>query len=150
MVRSVSCGGGGTTGAVRRGIEEVLLAEGYLDESVRILMRLVADLSWWLGERQLGAADLRTEVIDEFFTGRWRSSLSASVATLAESDRCPLVLVGRNCLERRAPVWPHEGRGRAARGLWQVVYRPARADADDNRPVRRACCGLSEDVASRW
>jgi integrase/recombinase XerD len=49
------------------GIEEVLLAEGYFKEPARTLMRLVAELSCWLGERGLGAADLSEEVIEEFF-----------------------------------------------------------------------------------
>jgi site-specific recombinase XerD len=53
-------------------------------------MRLVADLSRWLGERGLGAGDLGAEVIEEFFAGgggrrcqRWSPrSLSAIVAYL--------------------------------------------------------------------
>ena len=72
------------------GIGEFLRAEGYLEESARILMRLVADLSRWLGERGLGAGDLGAEVIEEFFAGgggrrcqRWSPrSLSAIVAYL--------------------------------------------------------------------
>jgi integrase len=72
------------------GIGEFLLAEGYLEESARILMRLVTDLSRWLGERGLGAGDLGAEVIEEFFAGgggrrcqRWSPrSLSAIVAYL--------------------------------------------------------------------
>jgi site-specific recombinase XerD len=48
------------------GIEEVLLAEGYLEVSARELMRLLADLSRWLGSRGLGVADLRASVLEEF------------------------------------------------------------------------------------
>ncbi|MDA8356495.1 MAG: tyrosine-type recombinase/integrase [Actinomycetota bacterium] len=49
------------------GIEEVLLAEGYLGKSVRVLMRLVAELSRWLGRHRLGAGDLSEGVVDKFF-----------------------------------------------------------------------------------
>lgn len=49
------------------GIEEVLLAEGYLDDSARELMRLVADVSRWLAQRGLVVGDLTAEVIERFF-----------------------------------------------------------------------------------
>jgi integrase/recombinase XerD len=48
------------------GIEEVLLAEGYLEASARELMRFLADLSSWLGGRGLGVTDLRAPVLEEF------------------------------------------------------------------------------------
>jgi len=130
------------------GIEEVLLAEGYRDESVRILMRLVADVSLWLGERRLGAADLRTDVIDEFFTGgggRRCQRVSPRSLRVIVAHLCSLGVLASS---GEPKFGRHEGRGRAARGLWQVVCRPARADHDDYRPVRRASCGLPADVAS--
>ena len=49
------------------GIEEALAAEGYLEESALPLLRLLSELSGWLTERSLGAADLTGEVIDRFF-----------------------------------------------------------------------------------
>ena len=49
------------------GIEERLLAEGYLEKSVQVLMRLVAELSRWLEQCHLGANELCEEVVDEFF-----------------------------------------------------------------------------------
>jgi integrase/recombinase XerD len=48
-------------------IEELLLAEGYRDESAKILMRLVAELSDWLDKHRLRPCDLTDEVIDAFF-----------------------------------------------------------------------------------
>ena len=58
---------GGPLAPFAAGIEDMLLAEGYLEESVGVLMRLVAELSRWLGCRRLGAGDLGGEVIDKFF-----------------------------------------------------------------------------------
>jgi integrase/recombinase XerD len=64
------------------GIEGVLSAQGYLDESVRALMTLVAELSWWLDERDLATGDLNGKVVEAFFAagggrrGRRRSSRS--------------------------------------------------------------------------
>jgi hypothetical protein len=48
-------------------MEEVLLAQGYLEESVRASMTLVAELSGWLGKRGLAAGDLSGEVVEAFF-----------------------------------------------------------------------------------
>jgi hypothetical protein len=58
---------GGPLAPFADGIEEMLLAEGYLEESARVLMRLVAELSRWLERRRLGASDLSEEVIEKFF-----------------------------------------------------------------------------------
>jgi integrase/recombinase XerD len=49
------------------GIEEELLAQGYLEKSARVLITLVAELSGWLDERALAAGDLSGEVIEAFF-----------------------------------------------------------------------------------
>ena len=76
------------------GIHEVLLAEGYLEASARALMRLVAEVSRWLGERGLGAVDLGEQVTEEFFAagggrrcqGRSPRSLQPIVAYLSPLD----------------------------------------------------------------
>jgi hypothetical protein len=49
------------------GFEEALAADGYTEEWLVQLMRLVADVSCWLGVRGLGADGLTGAVIDEFF-----------------------------------------------------------------------------------
>lgn len=65
------------------GIEEVLVAEGYLDGSRRELMRLVADVSFWLAERGMAVGDLTAEVIDGFFaTGGAVHSVRRSARSL--------------------------------------------------------------------
>ncbi len=57
----------GPLGPFAAGIEEVLAAAGYTGQWLSQLMGLVADLSCWLGERGLVAAELRGPVIEEFF-----------------------------------------------------------------------------------
>ncbi len=65
------------------GIEEVLVADGYREESARTLIRVVAELSRWLDERGLGAGDLSGEVIRQFFaTGGGLSCQRRSVRSL--------------------------------------------------------------------
>lgn len=58
---------GGPLAPFAAGIEEVLLAQGYLEESARTLVTLVAELSGWLDERGLTAGDLSGEVVEAFF-----------------------------------------------------------------------------------
>ncbi len=58
---------GGPLAPFAAGIEEKLLAQGYLEESTRVLITLVAELSGWLDERGLAAGDLSGEVIEAFF-----------------------------------------------------------------------------------
>jgi hypothetical protein len=129
------------------GIVEFLLAQGYLEESAAILMRLVANLSRWLGERGLGAVDLRGEVIEEFFAGGGGRRCQRRSPRSLSAGRVLLVLVGRDPAERRSQTRAHDSRSRAARSLWPVVCRPAGADTDNDRPIPRACRGLSRDVA---
>ena len=50
------------------GVEEILRAEGYLPNSIRTSMGLMAELSSWLDKRGLAAGDLSDEVIQSFFT----------------------------------------------------------------------------------
>jgi len=49
-------------------VEEILRAEGYLPNSIRTSMGLMAELSSWLDKRGLAAGDLSDEVIQSFFT----------------------------------------------------------------------------------
>jgi len=58
---------GGPLAPFAAGIEGVLLAQGYLEESARVLMTLVAELSGWLDERGLAGGDLSGEVVGAFF-----------------------------------------------------------------------------------
>ena len=58
---------GGPLAPFAGGIEEMLLAEGYLEVPARVLMRLVGELSRWLQRRRLGASDLSEEVMERFF-----------------------------------------------------------------------------------
>ena len=122
------------------GIEEVLLAEGYRDESVRILMRLVADVSLWLGERRLGAADLRTDVIDEFFTGgggRRRQRVSPRSLRVIVAHLCSLGVLASS-------GEPKFGRTRAeaelleAFGKWCVAQRGLTTTTTDQYVGRAA------------
>lgn len=67
MVGVCGVGVDGPLAPFAAGIEDVLVAEGYLEESARALMRLVAELSRWLDERGSGAGDLSGELIGQFF-----------------------------------------------------------------------------------
>jgi integrase/recombinase XerD len=58
---------GGPLAPFAAGIEDVLLAQGYLDKSARTLMTLVAELSGWLDERDLAVGDLSGQMIEAFF-----------------------------------------------------------------------------------
>ena len=58
---------GGPLAPFAAGIEEELLAQGYLEKSAGVLITLVAELSDWLDERGLAAGDLGGEVIEAFF-----------------------------------------------------------------------------------
>lgn len=58
---------GGPLAPFAAGIEEVLLAQGYLEKSARTLITLVAELSGWLDEQGLTAGDLSGEVVEAFF-----------------------------------------------------------------------------------
>ena len=49
-------GVGGPLAPFAAGIEELLVAEGYLEDSIQVSMALVAELSRWLDERGLGPA----------------------------------------------------------------------------------------------
>jgi integrase/recombinase XerD len=49
------------------GIADVLVVQGYREESARALMSLVAELSGWLDDRGLAAGDVSGEVIEAFF-----------------------------------------------------------------------------------
>jgi site-specific recombinase XerD len=51
---------------------ERLVQQGYSDLTCRRKMRLVADLSRWLGQQRLTAAKLNEQRVAEYLRGRWR------------------------------------------------------------------------------
>ena len=51
---------------------ERLVQQGYSDLVCRRKMRLVADLSRWLGQQRLTAAKLNEQRVAEYLQGRWR------------------------------------------------------------------------------
>lgn len=57
----------------REGIEGALADLGYSQERTGQLLLLVAHVSRWMGEEDLGCGDLSGEVVDEFFTEGRRS-----------------------------------------------------------------------------
>lgn len=76
-------GVGGPLAPFAAGIEELLVAEGYLEDSIQVSMALVAELSRWLDERGLGAGDLSSEMIEAFFaTGGGRGRRRRSPRSL--------------------------------------------------------------------
>lgn len=66
------------------GVVDRLLAEGYLEETARELMAVVAELSDWLDERGLVAGNLSGQVVEEFFSGGDRSRRRRSPRSLAQ------------------------------------------------------------------
>jgi len=100
---------GGPLAAFAAGVEEVLVAEGFQEDSTRQLMCLMARLSRWLNEQHLGAEGLSGPVIDRFFatgggSSRHRSprSLRMVVAHLRSLGLLPpddAVALGRNQIE---------------------------------------------------
>jgi integrase/recombinase XerD len=91
-------------------IEDVLLAHGYRKDPARTLVRLVAELSGWAGERGLHAADLSETVIEQFFAagggrrceGRSPRSLKLIMSHLSSRGvvaPAPVVGLGRTAVE---------------------------------------------------
>jgi site-specific recombinase XerD len=122
------------------GIEDALLAEGYLEESAVPLLGLVAELSRWLAGRGLGTGDLAGEVIERFFADgggrrcRRRSprSLKPILKFLAASGvvTCEGVApVGRDEVETELleafAIWLIAQRGLTATTTEQYVTRMA-------------------------
>ena len=54
----------------RDGFAEAMRSEGYAAGPVELHSHLLAHLSRWLLERGLGASDLTSPVLEEFFAGR--------------------------------------------------------------------------------
>lgn len=65
----------GPLGAHIDGFAGLLLCQGYATHTARWKIRLVADLSTWLGQRHLGIKDLKEEQVDEFLKTRKKQLL---------------------------------------------------------------------------
>jgi integrase/recombinase XerD len=82
---------GGPLGPFRDGVEQALRALEYSEGRVGQLLLLMAHLSRWLDERDLGAGDLTADAIEQFFAGfraqhNWCRS-PRSLATVLEHLR---------------------------------------------------------------
>ena len=125
------------------GIEEMLLAEGYLEGSARVLMRLMGELSRWLQRRRLGASDLSEEVIERFFDeggGRGCQRRSRRSLELVAAHLCSLgVVAPRGTVPPgRTPV---EAELLGAFGVWCLGQRGLTRTTTDQY-VRRAATFL--------
>ena len=97
-MRRLKIGIRGPLAADLPGVCAGLEARGYTRLSIRNLARLVAHLSGWLADHELGAADLKRETIDRFvrarraagYTGhRWASSLEPLLEYLRAIGKAP-------------------------------------------------------------
>jgi integrase/recombinase XerD len=134
---------GGPLAPFAAGIEEMLLAEGYLEGSARVLMRLMGELSRWLQRRRLGASDLSEEVIERFFDeggGRGCQRRSRRSLELVAAHLCSLgVVAPRGTVPSgRTPV---EAELLGAFGVWCLGQRGLTRTTTDQY-VRRAATFL--------
>lgn len=118
------------------GIEEMLLAGGYLEKSVGVLMRLMAELSRWLGRRRLGPVT-RARGWWTSSSRRAAASLPAEVAALAEVGPGTPMLLGGPHLRGCCPTGQDAGRGRAA---WRLQGLVRRATGLTRTTTDRYCC----------
>lgn len=122
------------------GIEDALVAEGYVEESAVPLLRLVAELSRWLAKRGLEAGDLTGGVVKRFFAeggGRrcQRRSLRSLKVVLKFLASLGVVASGSAARLGRDAV---ESKLLEAFGIWCVAQRGLTATTTEQYVMRVA------------